>query len=59
VEGCFVEKTETPQIHAISITPGISIEWGFQSASFSNFAGVISGYTLPYAVGVISIISSS
>jgi len=58
VEGCFVEKTETPQIHAISITPGISIEWGFQSASFSNFAGVLTGYVLPYAVGVISIISS-
>ena len=56
VEGCFVEKTETPQIEAISITP---IVWGFQSASFYNFAGVISGYTLPYAVGVISIISSS
>ena len=57
VEGCFVEKTETLQIQAISTT-GVQLGWGFQSASLLNFAGLLSGYTLPYyEVGVISIIS--
>jgi hypothetical protein len=57
VEGCFVEKTETLQIQAISTT-GVQLGWGFQSASLLNFAGLLIGYTLPYyEVGVISIIS--
>jgi hypothetical protein len=58
VEGCFVEKTETPQIRAISTT-GVRFDWGFnsQGPGYRVFAGVLSGYTLPYEVGVISIIS--
>jgi hypothetical protein len=58
-EGCFVEKTETPNIRVTSINPQIRFDNGFiNGRSYSEYTGFLTGYTVPYSMGAISIIST-
>ena len=59
-EGCFVEKTEILNIRITSINnPQFRFDNGFiNGRSYSEYTGLLTGYTVPYSMGAMSIIST-
>lgn len=57
-EGCFVENTEIPNIRITSLDSSRFDNGFVNGRSYTEYTGFLTGYTVPYSMGVIRIIPS-